>query len=136
MKIQWGRIVLAALVIEAILGATFTRLGPIIRSEFGSRVYLTFEGVFGFAVAFLVTMWLARKIESHLVLHGLLIGLVARLPFFGLMVGSGALTRFINSRGVVWFWLAQVLAVAATVLGARVCEMKRPDRAKDLVKVT
>ena len=136
MKIQWGRVVLAALVIEAVLGVTFIRLGPIISRAFGFRVYLIFEGIFGFVVAFLVTIWLARKIQSHVVLHGLLIGVMARLPFFGLMVAAGTLTRFIKSRGAVWFWLAQVLGIVATVLGARVCEMKRPDRAKESVEVT
>ena len=45
-------------------------------------------GVGCFAAAFLVVLWLGRGIQSQLVLHGFLMGLVATLIYVGLVAGS------------------------------------------------
>ena len=138
MKIRWGRILTAALLCEAILTTLFL-LGPIITGRFGRQAYLVFEWIYAFAVAFLVTMWLVRKIDEHVVLHGVLVGTVKQLIFFGLFIATGRLSSlagFIAGRGAVSFWLGQGAAILATTLGALVSEKTRPVRGKGSVQAT
>jgi hypothetical protein len=137
MKIRWGRVVAAVLLIEAILTSLFL-LGRIITSRFGNQVYLVFEAIYALAVTFLVTMWLMRKVHERLVLHGVLIGVTKQLMFFAIAVGTGIpLAGFIARRGAVWFWVGgNGLTILASVLGALASEKIRPVRAKESVEVT
>jgi hypothetical protein len=139
MKIRWGRVLAAALLIEVILMTLFP-LGRIITSRFGAQAYLVFEGIYALAVTFLVTMWLVRKIHERVILHGVLVGTVKQLIFFGLFIATGqlsSLTGFIARRGAVWFWLGgNGLTILATVLGALASEKIRHVRAKESVAVT
>jgi hypothetical protein len=80
MSIQWGRIVLAALVMELVL---FAIAVPLNVSGAG-RVNLYVIPPAALLATLAVTVWLGRRIKSKFVLHGVLIGIVGTLMYVGL----------------------------------------------------
>jgi len=81
MSIQWGRVLLAAFLMELVLFAIAVPL------------YLGGEGRFlvyvvppaALIATFAITVWIGRGIKSNFVLHGVLIGVVGTLMYIGLM---------------------------------------------------
>jgi hypothetical protein len=57
-------------------------------------------GVACFAASFLVVLWLGRGIQSQVVLHGFLMGLVATLIYVGLVAGSGQMSAALAAYGL------------------------------------
>jgi putative membrane protein (TIGR04086 family) len=107
MSIQWGRVLLAAFVMELILIAIAI---PLFLSGAG-RVLVYVIPPTAFIATFAVTVWLGRKIKSNLVLHGVLIGVVGTLMYI-------ALTR---AQPEPWqYWLAHVLKVLGGAAGGMV----------------
>ena len=75
----WGRIVVGAVLTEAILIAITIPMRP-----FG-QTPITYVAVIGsFALPFLFAMWVGRRASSRRVLHGLLIGVIATAIFLAL----------------------------------------------------
>jgi len=111
MSIQWGRVLLAAFLMEVVLFAIAIPLflGGLARS----LVYVVPPAAL--IATFAVTVWLGRKIKSNFVLHGVLIGIVGTLMYV-------ALTR---AQPEPWqYWLAHALkvvggAAAGMVLAGR-----------------
>jgi hypothetical protein len=107
MSIQWGRVLLAAFVMELILIAIAI---PLFLSGAG-RVLVYVIPPAAFIATFAVTVWLGRKIKSNLVLHGVLIGVVGTLMYI-------ALTR---AQPEPWqYWLAHALKVLGGAAGGMV----------------
>ena len=75
MSIQWGRILLAAFLMELILFAIATPL--YLSGAGGVLVYVVPPAAL--IATFAVTVWLGRRIKSNFVLHGVLIGVVGTL---------------------------------------------------------
>jgi hypothetical protein len=75
MSIQWGRVFLAAFVMELVLFAIAVPL--FLAGVGGVLIYVMSPAAF--VATFAVTVWLGRKFASRLVLHGALIGLVGTL---------------------------------------------------------
>jgi hypothetical protein len=75
MKINWGRVVNAGLVIEIL----FIGLYQIFAALHGTADWANyiFVVVGSFALMLVGALWVARKIESRFILHGLLVGVVA-----------------------------------------------------------
>jgi hypothetical protein len=84
MSIQWGRILLAAFLMELVL---FAIAVPLNLSGKG-RVALYVVPPMALIATFAITMWLGRGISSKLVLHGVLIGIAGTLMYVGLTRGS------------------------------------------------
>ncbi len=84
MSIQWGRILLAAFLMELVL---FAFAIPLTMSGKG-RVALYVVPPMALIATFAITMWLGRGISSKLVLHGVLIGIAGTLMYVGLTRGS------------------------------------------------
>lgn len=80
MSIQWGRVVLAALLMELVLIAIAV---PLSLSGAG-RVLVYVIPPVALIATFAVTLWLGRRIHSKFVLHGVLIGIVGTLMYVGL----------------------------------------------------
>jgi hypothetical protein len=80
MSIQWGRILLAAFVMELALLAIAV---PINLSGAG-RVNLYVIPPAALIATFTVTVWLGRRIKSKFVLHGVLIGIMGTLMYVAL----------------------------------------------------
>jgi hypothetical protein len=83
MSIQWGRIVLAAFLMELVLFAIAIPL-----NLSGARqVALYFVPPAALIATFVFTVWLGRGIASKLILHGVLIGVMGTLMYVGLTRG-------------------------------------------------
>jgi hypothetical protein len=83
MSIQWGRVLLAAFLMELVLFALAVPLN--LGGE--RRVALYTVPPVALAATFAVTVWLGRGIASKPVLHGVLIGIVGTLMYVGLTRG-------------------------------------------------
>jgi hypothetical protein len=80
MSIQWGRVLLAAFLMELVL---FAIAAPLFLS--GARRVLVYVVPPAALIAtFAMTVWVGRKITSKFVLHGVLIGVVGTLMYVGL----------------------------------------------------
>ena len=110
MSIQWGRIILAAFLMEVVLVGIAV---PLFLSGAG-RILLYVIPPLALIATFAVTVWLGRGIKTNFVLHGVLVGIVGTLMYI-------ALTR---AQPEPWqYWLAHALKVvggaAAGVVLAR-----------------
>jgi putative membrane protein (TIGR04086 family) len=104
MSIQWGRVLLAAFLMELVLIAIAVPLT--LSGEGRTLVYVVPPA--SFIATFAVTVWLGRKIASRPVLHGALIGI------------AGSIMYVVLSRGQPEPWpylLAHVLKVAGGAAG-------------------
>jgi hypothetical protein len=110
MSIQWGRVLLAAFLMELVL---FAIAVPLYLSGAGRINFYVVPPV-ALAATFAITVWLGRGIKSNFVVHGVLIGIVGTLMYIGL-------TR---AQPEPWqYWVAHALKVvggaAAGMLLAR-----------------
>jgi len=80
MSIQWGRVLLAAFLVELVL---FAIAVPLYLSGAG-RVLIYVVPPAAFIATLAMTVWLGRTITSKFVLHGVLIGVVGTLLYVGL----------------------------------------------------
>jgi hypothetical protein len=113
MSIQWGRVLLAAFVMEVILIAIAMPLALMGRG----RVLVFVIPPAALIVTFAVTVWLGKTIKSSFVLHGLLIGVVGTLMYI-------ALTR---AQPEPWqYWLAHALKVVGGAAGGMVLARRQP----------
>jgi hypothetical protein len=83
MNIGWMRVVLGALLLEI---ALFAVLVPI--SFVNLTLFLTAVPIGVFAFGYFVTRWLLRNLSTGLLLHGALIGTVATVMYFGLVLAQ------------------------------------------------
>jgi hypothetical protein len=98
MSIQWGRVLLAAFLMELVL---FAIAVPLYLGGEG-RVLVYVVPPAALIATFAITVWIGRGIKSKLVLHGVLIGIVGTLMYVGL-------TR---AQLEPWqYWLAHALKV-------------------------
>jgi hypothetical protein len=80
MRIQWGRVLLAAFLMEVVL---ITIAVPVSLSGAGwVLVYVVPPAAL--IATFGVTVWIGQRIESRLVLHGILIGIAGTVMYVGL----------------------------------------------------
>jgi hypothetical protein len=80
MSIQWGRVLLAAFLMEIVL---FAIAIPLFLSG-AERVSLYVVPPAALIATFAFSVWLGRRIRSKFVLHGVLIGVVGTLMYVGL----------------------------------------------------
>src|ERR1700746_4197661 len=78
--IQWARILLGGLLAEVALILAIFPLGLRLGDNF--LHYTAPPG--SFVMCFLGALWVCRRIESHLILHGTLVGVVAALIYVAL----------------------------------------------------
>ena len=107
MSIQWGRVLLAAFLMELVL---FAIAVPLFLSGAG-RVLVYVVPPAALIATFAITVWLGRRINSKFVLHGVLIGVVGTLMYVGL-------TR---AQPEPWpYWVAHALKVVGGAAGGMV----------------
>ena len=78
--IHWGRILLGGLLAEVALILAIVPLGLRLGDNF--LYYAAPAG--SFVMCFLGALWVCRRIESHFILHGTLVGVVAALIYVAL----------------------------------------------------
>ena len=110
MSIQWGRVLVAAFLMEVVLIAVAV---PLSLGGAG-RALVHVIPPLAFVATYAITLWLGRGFKTNFILHGVLIGVVGTLMYI-------ALTR---AQPEPWqYWLAHALKVvggaAAGMLLAR-----------------
>lgn len=105
---RWGRAIAGGFLAEALL------MVAVMPGVFlGSEPTVIWTAVIGSGVVtFLAAVWVARRLESHFVLHGAITGLTAMLIYLALMAATGS----IGAQPVV-YWVAHGLKVLGGVLG-------------------
>lgn len=83
MSIQWGRVVLAAFLMELVLFAIAIPLNL----TGNERVAHYVVPPAALIATYAVTLWLGRSFSSRFVLHGVLIGVMGTLMYVGLTRG-------------------------------------------------
>jgi hypothetical protein len=112
MSIQWGRVLLAAFLMEVVLIAIAV---PLFLSGAGRTLVYVIPPL-ALIATFAVTVWLGRGIKTNFVLHGVLIGIVGTLMYI-------ALTR---AQPEPWqYWLAHALKVVGGAAGGMVLARRR-----------
>ena len=113
MSIQWGRVLLAAFLMELIL---FAIAIPLFLGGIGwVLVYIVPPAAL--ISTFAVTLWLGRSIKGNFVLHGVLIGIVGTLMYV-------ALTR---AQPEPWqYWVAHALKVVGGAAAGMVLARRQP----------
>ena len=107
MSIQWGRVLLAAFLMELVLIAIAV---PLSLSGAG-QVLVYVVPPAALIATFVVTVWLGRRIRAKFILHGVLIGIVGTLMYIGL-------TR---AQPEAWqYWVAHGLKVFGGAAGGMV----------------
>ena len=112
MSIQWGRVLLAAFLMELILFAIAIPLNLV----GATRAELYSLPPAAFIATFAVTVWLGRRIASRPVLHGVLIGVAGTLTYVGLSRGAPEPWQYI---------LGNALKVVGGALGGVVLARRR-----------
>jgi hypothetical protein len=124
MKINWKRVLIAAVWSELLLFAIYLLAG-LIPAGLARRTFVYLDW---FGLMFLGGLWVTRKIESRFVLHGLLVGLVANILFFPLrpliglfwpMTARSGSSRIITTGVLVSFVLKMLGAMAGAYVGGR-----------------
>jgi len=111
-RIHWGRILLGGLLAEVALIIAIVPLGLRLGDNF--LHYTAPPG--SFIMCFFGALWVCRRIESHFVLHGTLVGVVAALIYL-------ALTR--AQPEPLAYILAHVLKLPGGACGGFVAQRRR-----------
>ena len=127
-RIRWGRIVIGALLIEAILIALTLPMLTLMDNPLATGTpgrSGDFTGFFAavaaecFAAGALAGWWVARPLPSGFVLHGALSGIAATAIYLGLVsIPPNTIAAVVASYGPFWFFTANGLRIAGCALGA------------------
>jgi hypothetical protein len=113
--IRWGRVLLGGFLVEVVL---FAITIPVFLLA-GTQGIMAMVVPALFIVDFLFGYWVARKVQAHFALHGLLVGVVATLLYLGLNLAmSGSLTPVLEMYGSFLFLLANGARLLGATLGA------------------
>jgi hypothetical protein len=82
--VHWGRVMVGGIAAELVV---FAIVFPVLHF-FGQQAFLASILVASFALPFLFAVWAGRHVESHFVLHGALVGVVAALFYMILAWGQ------------------------------------------------
>jgi hypothetical protein len=115
MRIHWIRVLVAAVLLEAALVVITLGISLFVPVS----AILPFVPPVVFVVSFPFGMWVARKPIGGFVLHGTLVGVVATLIYFAIVIAQlGSLRPAIEAYGPVSFFLANALKILGCVAGA------------------
>jgi hypothetical protein len=108
MKINWKRVVIAAIWSELVTFAIF----QLARRYAGSAM----EGIAcldWFGLMFLGGLWVARKIDSRFTLHGVLVGIFANILFVMIL-----LPAILGDQLPAGYWIGALPSFAIKIAGA------------------
>jgi len=122
MSIHWMRVILGALLLEAVLIVTLVPL-----SFLNKTLFLTAVPIGVFVFGYLVSRWILRKVRFAPLLHGALIGIVATAIYLGLVFAQpGGFAAAVSTYGIPLFWFSQAIRIAGCVAGAAINRTRRP----------
>jgi putative membrane protein (TIGR04086 family) len=98
--IHWGRILLGGLLAEVALILAIVPLGVRLGVRLGDN-FLHYTAPPGsFVMCFLGALWVCQRIESHFILHGTLVGVVAALIYVALTRAQPEPFAYIVAHGL------------------------------------
>ena len=113
-QVHWLRVVIAAFIVEVGLAVTAIPFVLLI----GPPAYVTAVPIVCVIVPFVVVWFATRKLPGARVPHGLLIGIVATVLYFALVIGASSIAEAVASYGsVAMLAVVNVLRVAGAVAG-------------------
>ena len=124
-RIRWGRIILAALVLEVVIAA-LTAIPPLwaeVRRH--ATVFSVYATTVGGIAGYFVSALAVRPLSSRLVLHSALIGIVATAMFLALCALTVSIPTVIAQYGAVDFYVGQSLRIIGCVVGGFVTARRR-----------
>ena len=95
-RIRWGRVLAGGFLSELAVIAVFIPATALLGEVPGQ--YTAVAG--SLVMPFLFGLWTARKVESYLVLHGLLVGAVGIVIYVGLTRGQAEPLLYIFAHGL------------------------------------
>jgi len=84
MQLRWGRVLVGGFLAELVV---FAIVFPM-RYLFGQQAFLASIVLASAAMPFIFALWVCRRVESNLILHGALVGIVAAVFYLGLAWGQ------------------------------------------------
>lgn len=117
-SIRWLRVVIAAFIVE--LGLVVTTVPFLLL--IGDRVFATAVPVACLVVPFVVAWLATRKLPARRLLHGVLIGAVATLFYFVLVIGTGSVAEAVGSYGLPLFIVVNAVRVLSAAAGGYAAE--------------
>ena len=134
-RIRWGRIVVGAVLLEAVLivaaipllGFVANPLAPGAQNASGDyTIFFVSVAVACFVVGALAGWWVARPLSSQFMLHGALTGIVATAIYLGICsIPPTTIPAVVAAYGPFWFFLANGLRIIGATLGAAYHGRKR-----------
>lgn len=112
MKINWGRILNAGLVAEILLLGIYQIFVGLYGRGWASNI-VVMVGCFVFMLV--GALWVGRKIESHFILHGFLVGVVAIVYYV-----IRSLPDALSGQYPMNYWVAVLLGHPPKLLGGLV----------------
>src|SRR6266446_6702268 len=114
VKIQWGRIVAGAFLLEIALIVLFIPISL----WTGMPPLIPFVPIGCLVLGFLFGWWTVRKVRSRPVLHATLVGILATLIYLALcLLNPGGLSAVVAAYGPFLFVLANLLRIVGCVTG-------------------
>ncbi len=114
-KIHWVRILIGGFLAEASVIAVV--IPTLLLSGQRAVAYVALSG--SLVMCFLFALWVGRRVDSYLVLHGILVGVVATLLYVGLTRGRPEPTAYL---------VAHVLKILGGAAGGFFAERRRKVR--------
>lgn len=132
--IRWGRVLVAALLLELALFVVLVPIMLIFGAPFTPgagdgdfTVFFVSVPVGCFVLAFGAGRWVARGVSNRPALHGLLVGTVATLMYLALGAAQpGGLATIVAGYGVVMFLTANAARIAGATVGAATTRLPSP----------
>ena len=126
--IRWGRVVIGAVLLEALLivaaipllGFVANPLAPGAENASGDyTIFFATVAAACFLVGALLGWWVARPLTSQLALHGALTGIVATAIYLAICsIPPTTIAAVAAAYGPFWFFLANGLRIAGATFGA------------------
>jgi hypothetical protein len=132
---RWGRILVAAVLLEVVLVAVLVPIGVIFGGPFmpssnattDHTVFFTAVPLACLVFGYVAGMLVVRKVSRQYAAHGLWVGVFATALYFLMcLFQEGGLPAVIAGYGVGLFWVTQVLRIAGCIAGAIAHGPSRP----------
>jgi Kef-type K+ transport system membrane component KefB len=127
-RVRWGRIVIGAVLLEALLivaavpllGFVANPLAPGAQDASGDyTIFFVTVAAACFVVGALLGWWVARPLTSQFALHGALTGVVATVIYLAICsIPPTTIPAVVAAYGPFWFFLANGLRIVGSTLGA------------------
>jgi hypothetical protein len=127
-RVRWGRIVIGASLLEAVLivaavpllGFVANPLAPGAQNTSGDyTIFFVSVAAASFVVGTLLGWWVARPLTSQFTLHGALTGIVATAIYLAICsIPPTTIPAVVAAYGPFWFFLATGLRIVGATLGA------------------